>query len=72
MAKSYNHLEKFSTGKKEEMRDQLLSELQSEASEGLPEEASGYKLPPLVEGITEEMVEPIVTVVAPVPVIVTN
>lgn len=57
MAKSYTNLEKFSTGKKEEMREQLLTELQSEASEGLPEEASGYKLPPLVEGITEDMVE---------------
>jgi hypothetical protein len=57
MAKSYTNLEKFSTGKKEEMREQLLSELQTEATEGLPEDASGYQLPPLVEGITEEMVE---------------
>ena len=57
LAKSYINLEKFSTGKKEEMREELLAELQSEATEGLPEEPSGYKLPPLVEGITEEMVE---------------
>jgi hypothetical protein len=57
LAKSYINLEKFSTGKKDEMRDQLLTELQAEATEGLPEDPSGYKLPPLVEGITEEMVE---------------
>lgn len=57
LAKSYINLEKFSTGKKEEMREQLLAELQSEATEGLPEDPTGYKLPPLVEGISEEMVE---------------
>jgi len=53
LAKSYNNLEKFATGKQEEMRESILSELETEASEGLPEE---YVLPKLVEGITEEMV----------------
>ena len=57
MAKSYNHLEKFSTGKQEEMRDAVIAELEAEASEDLPEKPEDYKLPPLVEGITEEMVE---------------
>tara|TARA_S200000501_G_scaffold134549_1_gene127386 strand:- start:12292 stop:13071 length:780 start_codon:yes stop_codon:yes gene_type:complete len=57
LAKSYVNLEKFSTGKKEEMKEQLLTELQTEAEEGLPEDPAGYKLPSLVEGITEEMVE---------------
>jgi len=57
MAKSYNHLEKFSTGKKEEMKEAVMAELEAEAGEGLPENPDGYKLPALVEGITEEMVE---------------
>ena len=57
LAKSYINLEKFSTVKKDEMRDELLAEIEAEAKEGLPEEPSGYKLPPLVEGVTEEMVE---------------
>ena len=57
LAKSYNNLEKFSTGKKDEMREQLIAEITAEASEGLPEDSKGYKLPPLVEGLTEEMVE---------------
>lgn len=54
LAKSYNNLEKFSTGKQSEMRDSILAELEAEASEGLPET---YELPKLVEGITEEMVQ---------------
>ena len=57
MAKSYNHLEKFASGKKEEMRDSVIAEIQAEALEGLPENKEDYTLPKLVEGITEEMVE---------------
>lgn len=57
MAKSYNHLEKFASGKRDEMKDAIISELQTEAAEGLPEDSQGYVLPKLVEGITEEMVE---------------
>jgi hypothetical protein len=57
MAKSYHHLEKFASGKKDEMRDSLIAELQTEAREGLPEDSKGYTLPKLVEGITEEIVE---------------
>lgn len=55
--KSNAHLEKFVGGKKEEMRDELINELQVSAREGLPEKPDGYTLPKLVEGITEEMVE---------------
>lgn len=57
MAKSYHHLEKFASGKKDEMRDSIMAELTEEARSASPEEPSGYELPPLVEGITEEMVE---------------
>jgi hypothetical protein len=57
MAKSYAHLEKFAGGKRDEMRDAILSELQIDAAEGLPEDAKAYVLPKLVEGIDEEMVE---------------
>ncbi len=57
MAKSYHHLEKFASGKKDEMKDSIIAELQTEAREGLPEDSTGYDLPKLVEGITEEMVE---------------
>lgn len=57
MAKSYAHLERFASGKKDEMKDSIIAELETEAREGLPEDSKGYKLPKLVEGITEEMVE---------------
>jgi hypothetical protein len=57
MGKSYTHLEKFSTGKKDEMKESLIAELQTEAREGLPEKAEEYTLPKLVDGITEEIVE---------------
>tara|TARA_R100000152_G_C6781207_1_gene215228 strand:+ start:3893 stop:4660 length:768 start_codon:yes stop_codon:yes gene_type:complete len=53
MIKSYNNLEKFATGKKDEMREAVLAELKGEADELAPEK---YELPKLVEGITEEMV----------------
>ena len=53
MIKSYNNLEKFATGKKDEMREATLAELKAEADELAPEK---YELPKLVEGITEEMV----------------
>ena len=57
MAKSYAHLEKFASGKQEEVREAVIAELQTEAAEGLPEDSTGYKLPALMEGLTEEMVE---------------
>ena len=57
MAKSYAHLEKFASGKQEEVREAVIAELQAEAAEGLPEDSKGYELPPLVEGLSEEMVE---------------
>ena len=57
LVKSYNHVEKLSTGKKEELREEVLKDLQNEAIQDLPESAEAYTLPKLVEGITEEMVE---------------
>ena len=57
MAKSYAHLEKFASGKQEEVREAVIAELQAEASEGLPEDPTGYELPPLIEGLNEEIVE---------------
>tara|TARA_Y100000401_G_scaffold111078_1_gene108949 strand:- start:6684 stop:7472 length:789 start_codon:yes stop_codon:yes gene_type:complete len=57
MAKSYAHLERFASGKKDEMREAVMSEIEAEARESLPESAEAYTLPKLVEGVTEEMVE---------------
>tara|TARA_S200002703_G_scaffold147244_1_gene142918 strand:- start:17 stop:799 length:783 start_codon:yes stop_codon:yes gene_type:complete len=57
LVKSYNHVEKLSTGKKEELREEVLKDLQTEAIADLPENAEAYALPKLVEGVTEEMVE---------------
>lgn len=57
MAKSYAHLEKFATGKKEDMREAVIAELTEEARSNAPAEAKDYELPKLVEGVTEEMVE---------------
>ncbi len=51
--KSYAQLEKFVGGKKEELTDEILKELTEEAAAETPEE---YKLPPMPENITEEMV----------------
>ena len=52
MAKSYNHLEKFASGKRDEMKDAIISELQTEAAEGLPEDSEGYVLPkPLIKKV---------------------
>tara|TARA_R100001530_G_scaffold5435_1_gene6745 strand:- start:4079 stop:4897 length:819 start_codon:yes stop_codon:yes gene_type:complete len=57
MAKSYAHLEKFASGKQEEVREAVIAELQAEAKEGLPENPKDYELPKLVEGLNEEIVE---------------
>ena len=57
LGKSYINLEKFSTGKKDEMRDQIIAEIEQEAMADLPETKEAYTLPKLVEGVTEEMVE---------------
>jgi len=57
MAKSYAHLEKFATGKKEDMREAVIAELTEEARSNAPAEAKDYELPKLVEGLNEEMVE---------------
>tara|TARA_R100000773_G_scaffold44310_2_gene45008 strand:+ start:955 stop:1698 length:744 start_codon:yes stop_codon:yes gene_type:complete len=53
MAKSYTQLEKFSTGKEEEMEERIVEKLAAEHAENVPE---SYDLPALPEGITEEMV----------------
>jgi len=53
MAKSYTQLEKFSTGKEEEMEERIVEKLAQEHAENVPE---NYELPALPEGITEEMV----------------
>jgi len=53
LLKSNAHLEKFVGGKKEELKDELLKEIESEAEAEKPE---SYDLPALPEGITEEMV----------------
>ena len=57
LGKSYINLEKFSTGKKDEMRDSIIAEIEQEAMADLPETKEAYELPKLVEGVTEEMVE---------------
>ena len=57
LAHSYNNLEKMVSGKQDAMREQVMAELTEEARSQAPEEPSGYNLPPLVEGVTEEMVE---------------
>ena len=57
MAKSYAHLEKFASGKTEDMKESVIAELTEEARANAPEEANLYAVPKLVEGITEEMVE---------------
>ena len=54
--KSYTNLEKYVGGKKEELRDQIVDELQQEAIAERPEKVEGYELPKLPEGITEELV----------------
>ena len=54
--KSYTNLEKYVGGKKEELRDQIVDELQQEAIAERPEKVEGYELPKLPEGVTEEIV----------------
>ena len=54
--KSYSNLEKYVGGKKEELRDQIVDELQQEAIAERPEDIQGYELPKLPEGVTEELV----------------
>ena len=54
--KSYTNLEKYVGGKKEELRDQIVDELQQEAIAERPEKVEGYELPKLPEGVTEELV----------------
>ena len=53
--KSYTNLEKY-VGGKEELRDQIVDELQQEAIADRPEKCEGYELPKLPEGVTEELV----------------
>ena len=57
LAHSYNNLEKMVSGKQDALREQVMAELTEEARSQAPEEPSGFNLPPLVEGVTEEMVE---------------
>ncbi len=54
--KSYTNLEKYVGGKKEELREQIVDELQQEAIAERPEKVEGYELPKLPEGVTEEIV----------------
>ena len=54
--KSYTNLEKYVGGKKEELRDQIVDELQQEAIAERPEKVEGYELPKLPDGVTEELV----------------
>ena len=54
--KSYVNLEKYVGGKKEELRDQIVDELQQEAIAERPEKVEGYELPKLPEGVTEDIV----------------
>lgn len=54
--KSYSNLEKYVGGKKEELRDQIVDELQQEAIAERPEDIQGYELPKLPDGVTEELV----------------
>ena len=54
--KSYTNLEKYVGGKREELRDQIVDELQQEAIADRPESVEGYELPKLPEGVTEELV----------------
>tara|TARA_R100000234_G_scaffold119478_1_gene102529 strand:+ start:1004 stop:1750 length:747 start_codon:yes stop_codon:yes gene_type:complete len=53
LGKSYIQLEKFSSGKKEEIQEELMNELITEHQANVPE---NYELPALPDGITEEMV----------------
>ena len=54
--KSYTNLEKYVGGKKEELREQIVDELQQEAIAERPENVEGYELPKLPEGVTEEII----------------
>ena len=54
--KSYTNLEKYVGGKKEELREQIVDELQQEAIAERPEKVEEYELPKLPEGVTEEIV----------------
>ena len=51
LLKSNAHLEQFVGGKKEELREEIINELSSEAESEVPEE---YTLPPLPETVTEQ------------------
>ena len=53
MAKSYNELEKYVGGKKDDYKDEIMEELANEHMQDVPE---NYELPKLPEGITEDMV----------------
>lgn len=53
LLKSNAHLEQFVGGKKEELREEIINELSSEAESEVPEE---YSLPALPEEVTEEQV----------------
>jgi len=56
LEKGYTQLEKLISGKKEDYKDIILSELAEESRAEAPETPDAYELPPLVEGINEEMV----------------
>ena len=54
--KSYTNLEKYVGGKRDELRDQIVDELQQEAIAERPESIDKYELPKLPDGVTEEIV----------------
>ena len=49
MAKSYQALSSKLGEKEDDIRNRLMEELQSQASEGVPEEAGGYELPDFID-----------------------
>ena len=49
MAKSYQALSSKLGEKEEDIRNRLMEELQTQASEGVPEEAGGYELPDFID-----------------------
>ena len=54
MAKSYTELETFVGKKSEDMEAEVIAKLEKEVAEGLPEEASGYVIPEMPEGVNAD------------------
>lgn len=54
MAKSYNELEAFVGKKSEDMEAEIIARLEKEVAEELPENASGYVIPEMPEGVNAD------------------